>query len=413
MIPEYRIFRRDVEHRAFEFVERKGIGHPDSLADGLAEHLSRQYSRHTRDAFGAVLHHNFDKVGLLGGRSRVVFGEGKLTSPIRVLLNGRVSGGFGETVLPVRQLLVAWTKTFFELHFNGAIDVNSDLEFHFNLSEESSPGRALDGAGDDRRRYRFRPRGLHDLQELERLAANDTSLGVGYAPRTPLEKITQAIDSHLLSAEFRSSHPWIGSDIKILGFRTGDEYRITMCIPQIARHVRTAQEYAANLEVVRDCVAAIVARTIDTPRCLYLALNTRDDLTRSDVYLTATGSSIESGDEGLVGRGNRINGFVNPTRPMSMEGACGKNPVYHAGKLYYVAAMRIADAIHASSALPNEVYLASQNGRDLVDPWLTVVVLPSQATSLEEETVRHILSTELQRLPLLTDELIAGMYSMY
>ncbi|MET7278839.1 methionine adenosyltransferase [Kribbella sp. NPDC005582] len=43
-------------------VERKGIGHPDTLADHLAERLSRAYSRYTLDHFGAVLHHNFDKL---------------------------------------------------------------------------------------------------------------------------------------------------------------------------------------------------------------------------------------------------------------------------------------------------------------------------------------------------------------
>jgi hypothetical protein len=39
-------------------VERKGWGHPDTLADHLAERLSRAYSRYTLERFGAVLHHN-------------------------------------------------------------------------------------------------------------------------------------------------------------------------------------------------------------------------------------------------------------------------------------------------------------------------------------------------------------------
>jgi hypothetical protein len=36
-------------------VERKGWGHPDTLADHLAERLSRAYSRYTLERFGAVL----------------------------------------------------------------------------------------------------------------------------------------------------------------------------------------------------------------------------------------------------------------------------------------------------------------------------------------------------------------------
>jgi S-adenosylmethionine synthetase len=51
-------------------VERKGWGHPDTLADHLAERLSRTYGRYTLAEFGAVLHHNFDKLGLLGGPAR-------------------------------------------------------------------------------------------------------------------------------------------------------------------------------------------------------------------------------------------------------------------------------------------------------------------------------------------------------
>jgi S-adenosylmethionine synthetase len=32
-------------------VERKGIGHPDTLADGLAERLSFVYSKYTKEKF--------------------------------------------------------------------------------------------------------------------------------------------------------------------------------------------------------------------------------------------------------------------------------------------------------------------------------------------------------------------------
>jgi S-adenosylmethionine synthetase len=55
-------------------VERKGVGHPDTLADHLAERLSQAYSSYTLERFGAVLHHNFDKLALLGGASEVRYG---------------------------------------------------------------------------------------------------------------------------------------------------------------------------------------------------------------------------------------------------------------------------------------------------------------------------------------------------
>jgi S-adenosylmethionine synthetase len=39
---------------AIEVIERKGWGHPDTLADHLAERLSQVYSVFTQDEFGCV-----------------------------------------------------------------------------------------------------------------------------------------------------------------------------------------------------------------------------------------------------------------------------------------------------------------------------------------------------------------------
>ena len=61
-----------------ELVERKGIGHPDTICDALAETFSRALSRHYRDRFGTVLHHNVDKALLVGGRATPRFGGGHI-----------------------------------------------------------------------------------------------------------------------------------------------------------------------------------------------------------------------------------------------------------------------------------------------------------------------------------------------
>ncbi|MEJ8650769.1 methionine adenosyltransferase [Streptomyces sp. MS1.AVA.3] len=65
---------------ATTIVERKGLGHPDTLADHLAERLSQIYSQYTASRFGAVLHHNFDKLALSrrSKRSPVWIGESDL-----------------------------------------------------------------------------------------------------------------------------------------------------------------------------------------------------------------------------------------------------------------------------------------------------------------------------------------------
>lgn len=388
----------------YEFVERKGIGHPDTLSDALAETLSAKYSKYTLAKFGAVLHHNFDKVGLLGGASFVKFGEGHLTKPIRVLLNGRASTKFADTEIPVKEMLIEWAKEFMGKAF-PMIDVEKDLEFHYNLSNQSSPGKTEEKKADKgTRKYWFEPRGLFDLQETKKLLSNDTSMGVGYAPYTRLESLVLAIEGKLNSAEFKKDHPWMGSDIKIMGFRFKDDFDVTLCIPQISMYVADIDEYKRNIEFARSVIFDI-AKDMGINK-LDLHTNTRDNYENSELYLTATGSSIESGDEGLVGRGNRINGVIAPTKLMSMEGACGKNPVYHIGKLYYVAANEISKRIYEKFNIPNEVVLISQSGRDLLDPWVSHISVPTDFKDLA--AVKEFVADQLTKIseftPLLLDQ---------
>ncbi len=44
-----------------EIVERKGIGHPDSICDGIMEQISRSLSEEYRRRFGFIPHYNVDK----------------------------------------------------------------------------------------------------------------------------------------------------------------------------------------------------------------------------------------------------------------------------------------------------------------------------------------------------------------
>ena len=57
-----------------EIVERKGLGHPDTICYALAENLSVSLSRFYVARFGTILHHNVDKALLCGGAARAAFG---------------------------------------------------------------------------------------------------------------------------------------------------------------------------------------------------------------------------------------------------------------------------------------------------------------------------------------------------
>ena len=49
---------------AIEIVERKGLGHPDTICDLVMERISVALSNAYLERFGRILHHNCDK-GLL------------------------------------------------------------------------------------------------------------------------------------------------------------------------------------------------------------------------------------------------------------------------------------------------------------------------------------------------------------
>ena len=76
-----------------------------------------------------------------------------------------------------------------------------------------------------------------------------------------------------------------------------------------------------------------------------IIINSADNPETESLYLTVTGTSAESGDDGEVGSGNRENGLITSYRPMNMEAAAGKNPVKNFVKLYNIVAQKISEAL--------------------------------------------------------------------
>ena len=189
---------------ATTIVERKGLGHPDTLADHLAERLSQAYSRYTVQQFGAVLHHNFDKLALLGGASEVRYGGGKMTSPVRVLVNGRAAPMCGGEAIPVTEIVEAEVKAFFAERLP---EVSDHLDIDFNITSNSSPGAVLTGDDvPDRTRW-FNPRSIDDLRERRVRLSNDTSLGTGWAPENPFETFVRDLVDHFSGdSDFTRAH---------------------------------------------------------------------------------------------------------------------------------------------------------------------------------------------------------------
>jgi S-adenosylmethionine synthetase len=355
-----------------EIVERKGVGHPDSICDALAENLSLALSRFYLDRFGAILHHNVDKALLCGGAAHPRFGGGVLAAPIEIYLAGRATTHFRGVEVPTEALAIEESRRWLGEHLS-LLDPVHDVRIYPKLRPTSPDLAAL----------------FVRQQETGVALANDTSFGVGFAPLDELESMVLGVEEYLHEAEIKRLHPEMGDDIKIMGVRNGLETTLTVACALIDRHVSDLADYLHKKARVGE-LAAERARAFSS-RPVMVAVNTADGATADSLYLTVTGLSAESGDDGQVGRGNRINGLITPYRPMSLEAVAGKNPVSHVGKLYNVLASRIAQEVVARVPDVTQAYcyLVSQIGRPVGEPLqIDVKVQLADSTGLPERRPR-------------------------
>lgn len=389
----------DLSDDAVEIVERKGLGHPDTICDALAENLSRELCSEYRQRFGRILHHNVDKALLCGGRADPAFGGGEVLAPIDIYLAGRAATEFGGNDIRIEEIAVEGARSWLRANLH-ALDIDRHVRLH-----------AL-----------IRP-GSHDLQDLfsrhDRSnvpLANDTSIGVGYAPLSPLETLVLAVEQSLNRRNRSLDHPAWGEDIKVMGVRNGRKVRLTVACAMIGRHLRHIDDYRGEKAEVERRVLALAAQH-GFPTC-DVGVNTADDPVRGDVYLTVTGTSAEAGDDGQVGRGNRINGLITPCRPMSLEAAAGKNPVTHVGKIYNVLARRIAEGLIAEvpEIAAAHCLMVSRIGAPITTPELMQVKLGMQDGS-PVDRYRHraadIVAACLAQTEQLSQEIAAGTIGVF
>ena len=134
--------------------------------------------------------------------------------------------------------------------------------------------------------------------------------------------------------------------------------------------------------------------------------------------MTATGTSAEAGDDGEVGRGNRVNGLITPYRPMSLEAAAGKNPVSHVGKIYNVIARDVAESIvrDVPEVASAQCYMVSEIGKPVAAPGITHVQLATRdgsPASRLECRVGEIVAREVRGIAGLVDRFFAGTIELF
>jgi S-adenosylmethionine synthetase len=376
-----------------EVVERKGLGHPDSLCDALAEEVSVALSRFYLERFGAILHHNVDKVLLVGGRSRPVFGGGEVLEPIELYLAGRATFEARGVSVPVEELAIESCRSWLRAHMRY-LDPARHVRIHTKIRPGSAELVEL-----------FLRRGEGAVQ-----LANDTSIGTGFAPATPLEECVRGLERALLSPEALGAHPERGEDLKVMAVRRGSRVALTVADAFVDRAVRSLDDYRAFRAALRGEVRAAT----DSAE---IEVNAGDDLERGSIYLTVTGTSAEAGDDGEAGRGNRANGLITPYRPMSMESLAGKNPVTHVGKIYNAAAFRVASALCAriSGVRSVSVHLVSRIGAPVREPQLVHLHFwfePGLTPEAVEAQAREVVADELAALDRLYEDFLEHRVSI-
>lgn len=384
--------RQAVENQTVEIVERKGIGHPDSVCDGIAEAVSRALSKLYLDEIGHILHYNTDETQLVAGRSAPAFDGGEIIEPIYVLVVGRATKTYHGQELPVDTVAVNAAREYLNSLF-PELNLDSDVIIDIKLGE---------GSGD-----------LQDVfsEDSEAIpVANDSSFGVGHAPFTETEEIVYMAERKL-NTGFADENPELGPDVKLMGKRENNRINITVAAAMVDKHIGDLNEYIDAVEAVQKYVLNI-AKDI-TDREVSVDVNTADNYETGSVYITVTGTSAEQGDDGSVGRGNRANGLMTPNRPMSMEATSGKNPVNHIGKIYNLLSTEIAESVVAEieGIRDLQIRILSQIGKPIDQPHVADVQVVTESGVLIadiESDIKEIVDHELAEVTDITQQVVHG-----
>lgn len=399
--PTKRIFVTEsnviINELPIEMVERKGLGHPDTLSDGIAEEMSRQYSRYCMRNFGFIPHHNFDKVQIIAGLAHPRFGGGEILAPITVNVGGRGIATIGSESIPINEIVIESAfgymkrtiRNFDERYLRTTPFVGQGSADLISIFERSKDIRL----------------------------ANDTSFGVAHYPLSILENLVLSTEK-FVNPTLLTVMKELGEDVKVMGVRIKNNFSLTIGVPVIDRYVSDIREYQNIIRDFQDEIRDFAQGLIDGE--LTVETNAGDDIKNEKVYLSVIGTSAENGDDGMCGRGNRANGLITPYRPMSLEGVAGKNPISHIGKLYNVLAMNASkEIVEKAGAQEATVHILSKIGTPINQPLVSEIslIFPKHASTSErksiEKNAENILEENLSRINEITNMILKGDISLF
>ena len=385
-----------LEEQEIEIVERKGLGHPDTICDSIMNEVSVNLCKEYLNKIGTIMHHNIDKSLLVAGEVEVRFGGGIVKKPMKLIFGDRATFKVDNIEIPVAEIAIQTAKDWFKKNLRFV-----DPEKHVKYQVEIQPGsQALTDI--------FRRGG-------KILEANDTSAAVGWAPLTKTEKMVLSLEKYLNSKDFKRRFPETGEDIKVMGFRRHRDLNLTISMAFVDRFISGEEQYFDRKAEVLEDIKRFVERRSDGFDNVHMELNTLDAPNRGidGVYLTVLGTSADGADSGQVGRGNRVNGLISLNRPQCSEAAAGKNPVSHVGKIYNLLTHKIANKIYSEVDGVREVYvwMLSKIGQPIDQPVITAIqLIPSSSSCFAsiKRKVREIVEYELENIDKFSMDLAYG-----
>ena len=379
--------------KRFEIVERKGIGHPDTICDLVMNQISVDLSKLYLKETGAIQHHNMDKALLVAGQSESNFGGGKIIKPIKMILGDRATFDVDGKRLPIGEIAINSAKRWFEknIRFVNEEHVKYQIEIGVTSKELSSI-----------------------FENPSSFAANDTSVLVGYAPFTETESIVLNTEQHINSKQFKDDFPESGEDVKVMGFRDTNHVDLTIATAFVDRFVSSENQYFQKKEEMLQEIDGFLKKNYDMK--ITAKMNCLDSKNKglSGLYLTVLGTSAEGADSGQVGRGNMASRVISPSRPAGSEATAGKNPISHIGKIYNALSFKIANEIHTKVSGLDEVCVWMYNviGSPVNKPRAVIVqpTITGQLGNTEKNQINEIVEKNLENIQEFCNELISGKY---
>jgi S-adenosylmethionine synthetase len=285
----------------FEFIQRKGIGNPNSLCDGIAEAiLSTFQDIYIRD-YGETQPCSITDLKIIGGKTEPKFGGGHVSEPSSIIILGEAA--------PCSQDLD-------DIAMDATVSYLTDLAPNFDINnivccfDEGS----------------LNPK----EEEKNRFKRSLIEYGVGYDTNSALGEIIYILETSFFPDQRELPDSPIGYDINLTGIRNDKDIDININCAMIDENLENKYEYESVIEQLTYELNEGMNKIFTLCNLDYTI---KLKINECYKYLTTMGTFAES-QNGKIRHGNSCNGLISPLYPMQF--VSGLDSKYDITKIYGV-----------------------------------------------------------------------------